>query len=53
MANAIREIADGGEGLYQDRRGHSEIEKSEDVGKRLLIQAAVRIRQSRGEKTIA
>ena len=49
----IREIANGSEGLYQDRREHSETEKSEDVGKRLLVQVAVRIRRSRGEMTTA
>ena len=51
VANAIRKIADDGEGLYQDRRGHSEIEKSKDVGNYFPVRAAVRIRRLRGEET--
>ena len=37
MANAIREIADGGKGLYQDCRRRSKIEKLEDMGKRFPV----------------
>lgn len=50
MVNAIRKIADGGKGLYQDHRRRSEIEKSEDVRKSLSVQATVMIRRSKCEE---
>lgn len=43
----------GGEELYQDRRVRFDIKKSEDMGKRFPIRAAVIIPRSRGEKTTA
>lgn len=53
VAKVTREIIDGGEGLYQDCLGRSEIKKSEDVGKRLQVYAVMRICRSRGEETTA
>lgn len=43
MANAIRKITESGEGLYQNHRGCSEIEKLKEVGKHFPVQVMVMI----------